>query len=239
MVIPNNFTGFTQKTLDFLREVEVRNSKEWFERNRPLYNNEVLQPLKNLVTDLSPAMLAIDPEFETTPAVNKTISRIFRDTRFTRDKRIFRGNLWITFKRRVRNWKDSPVYFFEIFPDWYRFGMGYYNASRTTMDALRRRIDDNPVEFNNFISCLKKQNFFQLIPDHYKRKIANDHSEEIQLWYQCRSFYLSCNRKQDELFFSSGLVDEISFAFHTVKPLYQYLREIYDEVYAPSTGIGI
>ncbi|NOZ62739.1 MAG: DUF2461 domain-containing protein [Calditrichaeota bacterium] len=235
----NAFTGFSQETFDFLGEVEDRNSKDWFEKNRPIYNLYVLQPLKALVADLAPSMLAIDAQFETTPAINKTISRIFRDTRFSRDKRLFRGNMWITFKRRVKNWKDSPAYFFEIFPDWYRFGMGYYNASRATMDALRSRIDENPDEFLKAISCLKKQNFFEVIPDHYKRKIPNEHGEKIQLWYQCRSFYLSCKRNRDELLFSQELVNELSFAFHTINPLYQFLREIHDEIYAPSAGLGI
>ncbi len=224
----NTFNGFSQETFDFLREVEIRNSKEWFEKNRAVYNAYVLIPLKNLVTALTPAMLAIDPQFETTPAVNKTISRIFRDTRFSRDKRLFRGNLWITFKRRVKDWKDSPVYFFEIFPDWYRFGMGYYSASRATMDAIRERIDENPEEFLKVISCLKNQNFFEMIPDHYKRKLPSQHNEEIEKWYQCRSFYLTCNRDRDELLFSRELVDELSFAFHTISPVYKFLREIHD-----------
>ena len=226
------FSGFTNKTFEFLRVVGLRDSKQWFEQHRSVYNEHVLQPLKNLVIDLTPAMLAIDPEFETTPAVNKTISRIFRDTRFSRDKSLFRSNLWITFKRRVKDWKDSPVYFFEIFPDWYRFGMGYYSASRETMDKLREKIDENPSHFLKIISCLNNQNFFELVPEHYKRKIPSNHNEEIQKWYQCRSFYLSCNRDHDELLYSADLVEELAFAFHAIKPLYQFLREIHNEVHS-------
>lgn len=225
------FTGFTPKTFEFLREVGIRDSKLWFEENRAVYNEHVLEPLKNLVISLTPAMLAIDPDFEATPAVNKTISRIFRDTRFSRDKSLFRSNLWISFKRRVKNWKDSPVYYFEIFPDWYRFGMGYYSASKATMDKFREKIDESPEKFLKMISCLKNQNFFEVIPDHYKRKIPNEHNQEIQYWYQCRSFYLSCKRDNDELLYSPELVDELVFAFHSIKPLYDFLRQIHDEIY--------
>jgi uncharacterized protein (TIGR02453 family) len=224
---PNiQFTGFSQQTLDFLRSVRENNSKTWFEENKQIYRKHLLQPLQSLVAELGEAMLDIDPAFETRPAIDKTISRIYRDTRFSPDKSLFKNNMWITFKRPSLDWKGAPCFYFEIFPDWYRYGMGYYSASKNTMDQLREAIDENPGEFLNVIKFFKNQNLFKLEGEKYKRLIKNDHPPEIQEWYQWKSFYLACNKKIDQVLFSSKLIDELIFGFVMLKPLYQYLAKL-------------
>jgi hypothetical protein len=54
-------------------------------------------------------MLSIDPYFDVHPAINRTISKIYRDTRFSNDKSPFKTTMWITFKRPEKNWKDAPA----------------------------------------------------------------------------------------------------------------------------------
>lgn len=225
----NQFTGFSQQTLDFLRSLKENNSKAWFEANKPIYREYLLQPLQNLVAELGEAMLDIDPAFETRPAIDKTISRIYRDTRFSLDKSLFKNNMWITFKRPSKDWKDAPCFYFEIFPDRYRYGMGYYSASKNTMDRFREAIDENPGEFLDAISCYRNQNLFQLEGEKYKRLIKNDYPPVIQEWYQWKSFYLACNKKIDGILFSSKLIDELIFGFMMLKPLYQYLVKLKSE----------
>lgn len=92
------FSGFSPKTLKFLRGLKTNNNKAWFQAHRADYEKYVLQPLRDLVIDLGDFMLDIDPFFEITPSVNKTISRIYRDTRFSKDKSPFRSTVWFTFK---------------------------------------------------------------------------------------------------------------------------------------------
>jgi uncharacterized protein (TIGR02453 family) len=221
-----SFQGFSPESLKFLGNIRQKNSKTWFEENKHHYHAYLLKPLQDLVLVLGEYMLTIDPFFETRPDVDKTISRIYRDTRFSKDKSLFKNNMWITFKRPSKDWKDAPCYYFEIFPDWYRYGMGFYSASRTTMDRFRESIDENPDEFLEVISFFKDQNLFQLEGEKYKRPIKNNHSPEIKQWYQWKSFYLACNREIDEVLFSPKLVDELIFGFMMLKPLYQYLRNL-------------
>ncbi len=64
------FKGFSPKTLKFLRGLKVNNNKAWFQEHRADYEEYVLQPLRDLVTDLGDFMLDIDPYFEITPSVN-------------------------------------------------------------------------------------------------------------------------------------------------------------------------
>ena len=103
------FEGFTPDAIEFLREIRNNNNnKPWFEANKPRYQDSLLKPFQALVNDLGGLMFAIDPHLITTPAVGKTISRIYRDIRFSKDKSLYRYNMWLAFKRPSLDWKEAP-----------------------------------------------------------------------------------------------------------------------------------
>jgi uncharacterized protein (TIGR02453 family) len=219
------FNGFSRKTLKFLKGLEANNNKIWFEAHRSDYEEYVLQPLRDLVTDLGDCMLDIDPRFEITPAVNKTISRIYRDTRFSKDKSPYRSTVWITFKNQNNDWTSKVcVYFFELSVNAYRYGMGFYDAAPAIMARFREMIDENPKEFLKAISFFSKQKTFVLEGEKYKRIIDASKPEKIQEWYQRKNMYLVCNRKIDDRLYSRELVDELKYGFGLIAPFYRYLQ---------------
>ncbi|MBC8469741.1 MAG: DUF2461 domain-containing protein [Planctomycetes bacterium] len=223
----NSFMGFSPKTLKFLRGLEANNNKAWFQVHRADYEEYVLQPLRDLVMDLGDFMLDIDPSFEITPAVNKTISKIYRDTRFSKDKSSFRSTVWFTFKNQKKDWTTHVCgYFFELSVNSYRYGMGFYNAASAIMSRFREMIDDNPKEFLKAISFFDKQKTFVLEGEKYKRVIDKTKPEIIQNWYQRRNMYLVCNRKIDDALFSNKLVDDLACGFDMIAPFYNYLQKI-------------
>jgi uncharacterized protein (TIGR02453 family) len=221
------FKGFSPKTLKFLRGLNANNNKVWFQAHRADYQEYVLQPLRGLVTDLGDFMLDIDPYFEITPAVNKTISRIYRDTRFSKDKSPFRSTVWFTFKNQKKDWTTHVCgYFFELSVDSYRYGMGFYNAAPAIMSKFREMIDEKPTEFLKAVSFFYKQKTFVLEGEKYKRIIDKTKPEKIQDWYQRRNMYLVCNRKIDDTLFSKKLVVDLACGFKTIAPFYNYLQKI-------------
>ena len=74
---------FSQKTLEFLFEKPPARQPDLVCRTQKEYQSLVIQPMRQLVMDLSPTMLELDPQFITEPKVDKTIARIWRDTRYT------------------------------------------------------------------------------------------------------------------------------------------------------------
>lgn len=217
------FNGFSQKTLDFLKNLKTNNNKAWFEAHRGEYQEYLLNPLQDLVVDLTEFMLTIDPHFEIRPVVGKTISRIYRDTRFSKDKSPFKNTMWITFKKPNNDWKDAPAYFFEISPDSYRYGMGFYSASKETMDRLREVIVRKSKEFIKVVSLYSKQKVFVVEGEKYKRILNDNIPEEFQDWYQRKNLYLVCNRKTDNRLFSRKLLNNLISDFGLITPFYHYL----------------
>ncbi len=130
----------------------------------------VIQPLRQLVMDLSPAMLELDPDFITEPKVDKTICRIWRDTRYTKDPSLYRDHMWIIFKRGGRmHGTDYPGIYFEINLDGFSYGCGFYHASTTFMSNLRSRILAGDPEFQAAQEAYLGQRLFRMEGDCFKR----------------------------------------------------------------------
>lgn len=217
----DRFNGFLPQAPGFFERLAANNNKAWFEEHRDQYEELLLEPLKLLVGDLADTMSAIDPALITIPAVDKTISRIYRDTRFSRNKSPYKTCLWITFKRRSPDWKQAPCFFFELTADSYRYGMGFYSASRETMDNLRRFIETQPVAFRKALGCLGKQPVFALEGDCYKRPLNPALPDDLQRWHQRKNVYLVCNREIDGQLFSAELCVELAKGFQQLQPLYE------------------
>ena len=218
------FTGFSQQGLNFLQQVRIENDKEWFEANRHIYDRELLTPFRNLVDALSPTMLTIDSQFETRPAIGKTLSRIHRDTRFSHDKSRYRSRMWLTFKRPSKDWKDAPVYFFELGPDMLRYGLGYYSANKPTMDLFRHTLTRQPQAFLEVADCCRPP--FELVGESYKRPLVKEQTAEIATWYNRKSFAVMVTDSQVDKLFHPRLITELAEGFQQLEPLYQWLMRV-------------
>jgi len=219
-----SFTGFTPKALVFLQALAVDNRKEWFEEHRDDFVDLLQKPLQQMVTALSGPLLAIDPDLVTIPS--RVVSRIHRDIRFSRNKSPYKTTMWLTFKRQDTEWRDAPCWFFEITADTYRFGMGFYSASKETMDQLRKTIEQKPAKFRQAVAFLAKQNMFVLEGEMYRRTLRSDLSEDLQCWHKRKNIYLVCNRRPDIALFKRELVDDLRKGFETLAPFYDFLWKV-------------
>lgn len=219
-----NFTGFTPDALNFLQLLSQNNNKEWFRANRETYDEGIVAPLRLLVETLAPDMQFIDDLLEVRPAVGKTLSRIHRDTRFSHNKSPYRSNVWLAFKRPRKTLSDSPTFFFEVMPDGWRYGMGYYSASRTTMTRFRDYIADNPRSFLATVADIRTG--FALEGESYKRPLIKDQRPELAAWYNKKTFALIDERRDMSPLYGPELVAILREAFGRLAPLYQILTRL-------------
>jgi len=217
------FKGFSPKTITFLQGLNLNNNKSWFLEHEEEYRSCLLEPMRDLVSDLAETMLDIDSEFETSPAQNKTLSRIYRDTRFSRDKSMFRSRMWFTFKRPGPNWQNEPGYFFQVAHDHFCYGMGLYMASRETMERFRAGLAEKPNEFREAIAFLADAPHLTLEGDQYKRVLNPSIPADLQTWYQRKSFYLFYTSSVDDRLFSGDLACYLANEFTQMAPLYKWI----------------
>ena len=148
--------------------------------------------------------------------------------RFSKDKSPYRSNMWISFKRLYKDWKMEPTYYFEISPDYYRYGMGFYDMPRDTMDKIRKMIVKGDEDFTDMYSTYASQNIFTLEGQMYKRSLNNEIPEEFKSWYQRKEIYFVCNKSNDSLLFSSELIVKLVEDFKTIAPLYDFFIKLKD-----------
>jgi uncharacterized protein (TIGR02453 family) len=214
-------TIFTSETFDFLRDLRANNARGWFDAHRAIYTASVLGPLLALVEALAEPMLDIDSAFVVAPAVGKTISRIYRDTRFSKDKSPFRDHMWITFKRPGADWQDAPGYYCEINPDGFSYGMGLYAPTRETMDAFRGVLEKTPAVFHTAMQGLEE---FQVGGESYKRPLNPALPAELQPWYQRKSIYWYRSGSVDARLTSADFAPFLAGEFARLAPLYAFFR---------------
>jgi uncharacterized protein (TIGR02453 family) len=134
---------FTKGTLNFLVDVSLNNNKEWFNANRQRYEDDVREPAFAFIRAIEPHLHAVSPHFTAIPKKSGgSLMRIFRDTRFAKDKRPYKTNLGIQFRHESGRDVHAPGYYIHLDPDEGCFvGAGIWGPDGSTLLAIRTAID--------------------------------------------------------------------------------------------------
>lgn len=206
---------FTQASLDFLAEAPLRDMA-WLKANRPEYDAHLLQPLRALVEQLAPVARSIDPDLQ------GSVSRIYRDQRFHKGGPALRESVWITFQDRGLDPFQRPAFFFELYANRYRYGMGFYGANTSAMERIRQAIDAGPAGFGAIVSALPPDS--ALMGEEYRKSRAGHLPEPLRAWYDKKSFWLQTERPADPLIFSPALAVHLAAEWPKLGTLYRFLK---------------
>ena len=157
---------FSNEALEFLYINRLNDSREWYNEHKPEYRRLIIEPMTRLIDELTPTVLSIDPELDCTPKIGRCISRLYRDTRFSKDKSLYRDVVWCTFSRRG---DALPCFFFEFSPRCVRWGMGYYCTPRPVMEQLRLMAAGNHPLYTAAMNSVRSSSRLVLTGEKYKR----------------------------------------------------------------------
>jgi uncharacterized protein (TIGR02453 family) len=97
---------FTKASLQFLRDLAAHNDRDWFEAHRETYEREVRGPLRALVEEMDVRLAAIAPEI--VGDTKRSLFRIHRDVRFSRDKSPYKTHAACWFFHRAAGRSAAP-----------------------------------------------------------------------------------------------------------------------------------
>ena len=214
-------TLFSRNTIDFLIENRIQNSKTWFEEHRTQYNEFVLAPLVSITEDLSSVILDIDDKLMCSPKAGGSISRIWRDTRFSKDKSLYRDSMWCSFIREKG--VGLPEFFFVISAEGFLYGSGYYSANATSMGSIRNLILSDDKDFQTALFTSENQNLFKLEGDMYKKSRYPDSDDRKRNWLERKTICFIHENNDFELLFSNDLSSAIAEGFKILAPVYNFL----------------
>jgi len=211
------FTGFTPETIDFMWSLRMNNNKVWFDANKERFKEDFQIPMKALGKEVYDRIME---DYGKRGFIHK-VSRIYRDARRVRDGEPYRSHLWFSIENPSDEWTSSPGFWFELSPEDWSYGLGYYQARATTMAKFRARIDNNPKKFEKLIAPLEKQDEFVLDGDEYKRE-KEAPSQKTASWYNRKSFSLFHRQLNGDELFSPELADRIVSGYQFLMPFYDY-----------------
>ncbi|MBI3048147.1 MAG: DUF2461 domain-containing protein [Acidobacteria bacterium] len=129
---------FTRKTLAFLRALKRHNDRGWFHRRKDQYEAHVRGPMVQLLAQLAADLPAFAPELIADPRVS--LYRIYRDTRFSEDKRPLKTHIAAHFPARGFARNEGAGLYLEVAPGWVWIGGGLYMPSSADLRAIREHI---------------------------------------------------------------------------------------------------
>ena len=129
---------FTRKTLTFLRALKRNNDREWFRAHRDDYEIHVKAPMVLVIERLGREFRAFAPDLMADP--KRSLYRIWRDTRFSADKRPLKTNAAAVFPHRRGNRHTSAGLYFEISEGWVWAGGGVYMPEPPALHRIRATI---------------------------------------------------------------------------------------------------
>ncbi len=221
------FSGFNNDLLSFYADIRFNNDKAFMDAHRKEYYRKVRDPFYAFIEALAPAMLKIDGEMEVRPG--KCLSRINRDTRFSRDKSPYRDHHWVAFRQAARDKDGAPFYWFEIRLEQVSWGLGVWGENRALFDALRRRIAARPDEVARAVRAAWENGFSQG-GDIWKKNVQPPPTvpEMLKSLYPARSLYFEKQGIDPAWIFDGGIVDRVAADFTAIAPVWRLLRGLND-----------
>ncbi len=144
---------FTPATLKFLRALKRNNDRGWFSERKPIFERDLKAPMLALITSLNEAMLSFAPEHVREP--NKIMMRIYRDTRFSPDKRPYKHNIAAWWAREGLQKTSGAGFYLHLTGTELVIAAGVYMPEREQLLALRRHLSEHHGRLRQLSSATK------------------------------------------------------------------------------------
>tara|TARA_R110002096_G_scaffold416576_3_gene619583 strand:+ start:24132 stop:24827 length:696 start_codon:yes stop_codon:yes gene_type:complete len=220
------FNGFKEEFWTFFDELKENNNREWFTENKDRYKSDIVTPCMDFIVDMGERIKDISPHYTAIPKANGgSMFRIYRDARFSKDKRPYKENAGIQFRHKLGKNAHAPGFYINLKKDGIFYGGGIWLPESETLGEIRDRICYYPKKWQAVIEnedIIK--NFGGISGDALKRPPRGyeaDHKyiEDIKR----KSFFAMKNEADYKITHSAKFIDEVVKTFDTASPLLAFI----------------
>ena len=218
--------SFPQNTVSFLKKLSKNNNREWFEEHRDSYNSDFLEPLFQFVVDMGDKLYKLDPEISAVPKIDKSIFRLHRDVRFSKDKKPYKTNAGVYFWNNRAPKKESFGFYFHLEPKKFFLGSGNYMFSKDALKKYRDAVADSVVgkELDKAIKNILRKGNYKLGGKHYKKVPRGYDPESPRADYLLHNGIFTSYESQNlNEIYDKDIVDFSFKIFRDMLPLHQWL----------------
>jgi len=213
-----------RQTLDFLKELIDNNNREWFQANKPRYD-QARENMIGFTGELIKLLHKTDPEIDSDLDPKKCVMRIYRDIRFSLNKTPYKNNFGVSVPTRgLKN--GGAEYYLHITPGGSFIAGGYWMPEGDHLKAIRQEIDYNgselkkvidEPEFVKLFGDFRNQEKLKTLPQGYTAD--NEHIDLLKL----KSFIVMHYLTDDEVCSEEGL-QQIASLCNKIHPINVFLK---------------
>lgn len=223
--------AFKPAAFTFFRALGKNNRKEWFEEHRADFEREVKEPLLALIEEVDALLAEFVPEIIGSP--KKSMFRIYRDVRFSKDKSPYKTHAAAWFYHRDGgNSVGSEAahggagFYFHLAPERSHIGGGIWMPPRPVLNRIRTLIAENPEEFEDIVSAgAFKRKFGALETELQLTRVPRgfDPDHRAARWLRLQSFTAGHALTSEQLL-SPKLPQIIARSYETMTPFVRWLN---------------
>ena len=225
------FAGFPEEGLRFLEELKRNNNRDWFQAHKSLYTDYVLRPSQDFVLAFGEALMSISEgiEYGNQASGSGSILRIYRDLRFTKDKRPYNTRIRLFFWEGTRKRMDNPGFYLLIEPQGGTLYGGMYQFRQPFLDAYRQAVVDDTLgsELEQELAAIRADGEYEVGGERYKRVPRGyDKAHERVDLLLYKSLYAEAPAIPREVLVSPAVVDVCLAHCRRMTPLHHWLVRV-------------
>jgi len=216
--------AFSRETMQFLTELAANNERPWFGVNKSRYEHHVLDRALAFIENMDPRLERISDHFVAVPKRSGgSLMRVYRDTRYSRDKSPYKTNIGIQFRHERGKDVHAPGFYVHIEPGQCFLGAGIWRPESKVLAAIRTRIVEQPKLWQRVVGNKRFREHFEFGGQRLKRPPRGfpadaPHIEDIKR----KDFIASCQIDDDEVL-AVDFTDRVATRFAAAEPLMVFL----------------
>jgi len=219
-----NFTGFGPATLGYLAELRENNDRDWFKANKTRYDDCVLEPALDFIVAIGDRLPTLSKHLLATPKRSGgSLMRVYRDTRFSKDKTPYKTNIGIQFRHEQARDVHAPGLYFHLDNDECFLGVGMWHPDRDALAAVRSAIVDNGAGWKRVRDAITFREVFELDGASLKRPPRGFPADHRYVADLMRRDFIGIHRMPPERAGSQALTDEVFAMFAAGKGFMRFL----------------
>lgn len=229
MAAESEFNGFPREAVKFFGDLAENNNKAWFAEHKTDFESQVLAPARDFVYEMGKHLRKIAPNVVADPRVDKSIFRIYRDTRFSKDKSPYKNHLGIFFWEGSLPKMESSGFYFHLEPPSLLIAAGVHCFSKTLLEQYRESVihEKHGPALAKAINRVSKKKDYSVGGKHYKRTPRgfdpNHENAELLLY---NGLWAAVETEIPEELHSKEIIPYCLTKFKDMVPLHSWLVEM-------------
>ena len=224
--------SFSPELFAFLADLRANNDREWFAANKQRYEQALLEPALDFVVDFAPRLEKLSPHFLADPRPSGgSLFRIYRDTRFAKDKTPYKTNAGIHFRHERAKEAAAPGFYLHLAPGEVFAGGGMWHPDTATATRIREAIVEDPDAWRSATRGAAFAKRFTLGGESLKRPPAGFDADHPFVDDLKRKSFFGWTQLSEEAATAPGFLAEYERVCKGVWPLMRFLCDAVDVAY--------